>query len=174
MFIYLGTSLIYFPQAQASLFYSHISGSSEAGGGIWRYPCAAVPVLGLTFGGRLWNVSVTDFNLGYATSDGRLCYGAVAYFQGADSLWIFGDVFLKNVYSVFQFNPSSIGFATLANSAALRNGFVPTGNGITVGQGGNNTCTFTSSFLSSRKLLTKTLISYITKLRFYFDFYPRL
>ena len=45
---------------------------------------------------------------------------------------------VKNVYSAFKFgSPSSIGFALLANPAALKIGYVPTGNGITVGQGGN-------------------------------------
>ncbi|KIJ49318.1 hypothetical protein M422DRAFT_246410 [Sphaerobolus stellatus SS14] len=32
--------------------------------------------------------------------------------------WIIGDTFLKNVYSVFRFNPSSVAFAQLSSSVA--------------------------------------------------------
>ena len=39
--------------------------------------------------------------------------------------WIVGDVFLKNVYSVFRANPAAVGFATLSSEA---NGLSALGN----------------------------------------------
>lgn len=73
------------------------------------------------------------------SAGGSMCYAGVAYLQGVD-LWILGDVFLKNVYSVFRFNPSSIGFATLSDPNQLLQGYVPVGNGTSVANGANNTC----------------------------------
>lgn len=84
-----------------------------------------------------------DFNIGYATEDGVMCYGAIGYIAltaGSAPQYIFGDAFLKNVYSVFRFTPAAVGFATPANPGnVLQSGYVPTGNGTTVQQGGNST-----------------------------------
>lgn len=84
-----------------------------------------------------------DFNIGYATEDGVMCYGAIGYIStptGAQPQYIFGDAFLKNVYSVFRFSPAAVGFAIPANPGnVLQSGYVPTGNGTTVQQGGNST-----------------------------------
>lgn len=98
-----------------------------------------------------------DFNIGMATADGYLCFGAVSSLN--TNQFIIGDAFrkfrillsslskfdrilfsttaVKNVYSAFQFSPPSVGFAQLANPQQLKNGYVPSGSGITVGGGGN-------------------------------------
>lgn len=36
--------------------------------------------------------------------------------------WIIGDTFLKNVYSVFKYNPPAVGFAQLSATALAMNG----------------------------------------------------
>lgn len=46
---------------------------------------------------------------------------------------------VKNVYSIFQFSPPAIGFATLANPAQLLNGIIPTSNATSIADGGNST-----------------------------------
>lgn len=99
-----------------------------------------------------------DFNIGMATADGYLCFGAVSALN--TNQFIIGDAFrkiisrpsirffsllintpssnlVKNVYSAFQFTPPSVGFAQLANPGQLKSGYVPLGTGITVGGGGN-------------------------------------
>lgn len=43
--------------------------------------------------------------------------------------WIVGATFLKNVYSVFRYNPPAIGFAALSdNAGAVSNGTITTTN----------------------------------------------
>lgn len=84
--------MIYIPQKSAAIFYAGIPGSSEVGGGIYRYFCNATVNLGFKFSGITWLVSDTDFNLGYATEDLKYCYGGLGYFGGAP-IWILGDVF---------------------------------------------------------------------------------
>ena len=58
--------------------------------------------------------------------------------------WIVGASFLKNVYSVFRYNPLAIGFAQLSGSAqSVSNGTsvggTATNGGGTTGSGGNGT-----------------------------------
>lgn len=43
--------------------------------------------------------------------------------------WIVGATFLKNVYSVFRYNPPAVGFAALSdNAGAVSNGTITTTN----------------------------------------------
>lgn len=49
-------------------------------------------------------------------------------------------VLVKNVYAVYRFSPSAIGFAALANTAALLQGYIPIGNGTDIAHGANSTC----------------------------------
>ncbi|KAG6898299.1 hypothetical protein C0992_011890 [Termitomyces sp. T32_za158] len=76
----------------------------------------------MSFGGRSWPISEADFKLSQLTQ--ALCLGA--FFElntGASApAWIVGDTFLKNVYSVFRYDPPSIGFAELSNAALALNG----------------------------------------------------
>jgi hypothetical protein len=106
----------------------------------------------MTFGGRSWPISPADFKL-TQVSDTQ-CIGAFFEMTTGSSApaWIVGDTFLvrtyhlsalfllpqwlilylfrnqKNVYSVFRFNPPSVGFATLSSTATSQNdvnGVVP-------------------------------------------------
>jgi cathepsin D len=59
---------------------------------------------------------VSSFNLG-ATEDGSSdCVGALAGqdLGLGDNVWLLGDSFMKNVYSVFSFDQNAVGFADLA------------------------------------------------------------
>lgn len=58
----------------------------------------------------------SSFNLGRVSSGSQYCVGALA---GQDlglgsNVWLLGDSFMKNVYSVFSFDQNSVGFATLS------------------------------------------------------------
>ena len=94
----------------------------------------------MSFGGRSWPISEADFRLSQLTQ--TLCLGA--FFElntGASApAWIVGDTFLvrlsssvflvlikvlspqKNVYSVFRYDPPSVGFAELSSAALALNG----------------------------------------------------
>lgn len=62
--------------------------------------------------------------------------------RGQPISWIVGASFLKNVYSVFRYEPFAIGFAQLADTAqTVSNGSVATGattGGGTTGSGGSS------------------------------------
>jgi cathepsin D len=76
----------------------------------------------MSFGGPAYTVSPDDFQQASLESD--LCMGAFFALEtsGSTPAWIVGDTFLKNVYSVFRFNPPSVGFATLSSTATAENG----------------------------------------------------
>lgn len=75
----------------------------------------------MAFGGKSWPISARDMNLGPISTGSSVCGGGIFAFDidtgggvGIPS-WVVGDTFLKNVYSVFRFEPASIGFAELSN-----------------------------------------------------------
>jgi len=75
----------------------------------------------MIFGSVSYSISEADFNLGPFTNDNSYCTGAV-FAQDLSAAspisWIVGATFLKNVYSVFSYNPLAIGFASLAGESS--------------------------------------------------------
>lgn len=65
--------------------------------------------MSFTFSDQPWPIAPEDFAFG--TDDSGMCIGAL--YDNGDS-WILGDTFLKSVYSVFRFDPPSVGFAKLS------------------------------------------------------------
>ncbi|KLO17919.1 acid protease [Schizopora paradoxa] len=119
-----GTTLVGGPSSVISAMYAQIPGSQPGTGqyeNYYLYPCSTQVNVTLSFGGKNWAVSADDFQLIEVSS--TLCLGA--FFEldtsGGTPDWIIGDTFLKNVYSVFRYNPPSVGFASLSNTALAMN-----------------------------------------------------
>ncbi|EPQ56668.1 aspartic peptidase A1 [Gloeophyllum trabeum ATCC 11539] len=119
-----GTTLVGGPSSAIAQLYSQIPGSAPGSGnfeGYYTYPCNTQVNVSLAFGGKSWSISPQDFRLTQLTQSE--CLGA--FFElttgGSAPAWIVGDTFLKNVYSVFRFNPPSIGFAALSEAATAQN-----------------------------------------------------
>ncbi|KAG8854472.1 hypothetical protein FRB96_007534 [Tulasnella sp. 330] len=117
-----GTTLIGGPATAIAAIYSQIPGSQLAGDnypGYWAYPCDTQVNVSLNFGSSTiaWPVDPQDFQLSKVGAG--YCLGAFFELElGSNSpTWIIGDTFLKNVYSVFRYNPPSVGIATLASEA---------------------------------------------------------
>ncbi|KAJ7180625.1 aspartic peptidase A1 [Mycena filopes] len=122
-----GTTLVGGPPADIANIYAQIPDSSAGTGnyeGYYMYPCDTSVTVALSFGGRSWTVSPADFKL-QELSRGT-CLGSFFSLDTGDSApsWIVGDTFLKNVYSVFRYNPPSIGFAALSDYSLSLNGDV--------------------------------------------------
>lgn len=122
-----GTTLVGGPAQEIASIYAQIPGSSLGTGqfeGYYLYPCDTSVTVALSFGGRSWTVSPADFQV-QQVSRGT-CLGGFFALTTGDSApsWIVGDTFLKNVYSVFRFNPASIGFASLSDASLAMNGNV--------------------------------------------------
>jgi len=134
-----GTTLIAGPISLMGEIYSHVPGATKGTGdleGFYLYPCSQTPQVSLTFGGQTYAIEPVDFSL-QVDSTGETCAGGfVGLDVGANSgiSWVVGDVFLKNVYSVFRYSPPAVGFQALTSGS---------------GGGGGNVTTSTSSISST-------------------------
>jgi cathepsin D len=127
-----GTTLIGGPQSIIESIYAAIPGSERMTGAYanyYQYPCTSTIDLTITFGSYRIEIGDADFNLGRYSSNTEMCTGAV-YIQSLSSSspvsWIVGDTALKNVYSVYRFNPaasSATGSTTIPNVSTLPAGY---------------------------------------------------
>ncbi|KAH9935592.1 protease [Fomitopsis serialis] len=112
-----GTTIMYGPPSAVQQFYKSIPGASvyDSQNGYYQFPCNKVPTVAFSWGGKSWTVSAANFNLGKVSSKSSNCVGALA---GQDlglgsNVWLLGDSFMKNVYTVFSFDQNAVGFASL-------------------------------------------------------------
>ncbi|KAF9137433.1 hypothetical protein BGX30_010259 [Mortierella sp. GBA39] len=110
--------------------------------GLWYMPCSGDTVVTMTFGTLTFQIPHTHLALQSAlskTQQGDYYLSAVMFPSGSTvsiQEWLIGDVFLKNVYSVFDFGTNAatggrIGFAHLG-TGGLSNGAAA---GVGVGRG---------------------------------------
>ncbi|CAL1703550.1 unnamed protein product [Somion occarium] len=115
-----GTTIMYGPSSAVETFYASVPGSKlfDSDNGFYSYPCASPPAVGFSWGGKTWTISADNFNLGQTESGSMAsqCVGALAGqdIGLGDNVWLLGDSFMKNVYTAFNFDTKSVGFATLA------------------------------------------------------------
>lgn len=110
-----GSPYIIADKSYVDRIYGMVPGSRSMGGGMYSVPCNAIPTISLTIGGTAFPIDPNNFNQGpVAASPGQCIGGIVAAPQSRQPLkyWSVGDVFLRNVYSVFDFGQNRVGFAT--------------------------------------------------------------
>ncbi|KKK14673.1 hypothetical protein P175DRAFT_0505085 [Aspergillus ochraceoroseus IBT 24754] len=104
-----GTSYALVPPDDAKALHALIPGSQAYSDENWIIPCNSTAVVQVTFSGVSYTISPKDYIGSKAESGcvstiiGRALFG--------DDVWILGDTYLKNVYSVFDFDHKRIGFA---------------------------------------------------------------
>jgi hypothetical protein len=115
-----GTTLVGGPAGQVSAMYAQIPGAQPGTGdleGYYTYPCNTKVTVQVAFGGKTWTIDPADFQLTRLSQSS--CLGA--FFElttgGSAPSWIVGDTFLKNVLSVYRYDPPSVGFAQLSPAA---------------------------------------------------------
>ncbi|KAL1408719.1 hypothetical protein Q8F55_005532 [Vanrija albida] len=120
-----GTTLVYGPTAVVSQIYAGIKGAFASTvpqeKGYYKFPCASAADVSFTFGGVDYPIFKDDlvFDVDPTTKTPE-CYGAIVATDHISKItnnraqWIVGDTFLKNVYSVYQYQPPAVGFAALA------------------------------------------------------------
>ncbi|KAG6907899.1 hypothetical protein DXG01_007006 [Tephrocybe rancida] len=137
-----GTTLVGGPSEYLREFYAQIPGANPGTGnfqGYYTYPCDTTVDASMSFGGKTWPISEADFRLTQLSQN--LCLGAFFDLTTGRSApaWIVGDTFLvrpflprssaalfdddaqKNVYSVYRYDPPSVGFAELSSTALAMN-----------------------------------------------------
>ncbi|KAJ3782577.1 aspartic peptidase domain-containing protein, partial [Lentinula aff. detonsa] len=128
-----GTTLIGGPSDAVQNFYGSIAGSSTVQGeqGFFSFPCSTSLNTTISFGGTAWPISSADMNLGQVSKGSSDCLGGIFDLSLGSNIpensgnpsWVVGDVFLKNVYTVFRGTASSssgtpaVGFAQLSTTA---------------------------------------------------------
>jgi hypothetical protein len=102
-----GTSFILMPPSDALLLHTQISGFKQDGE-TFSVPCDSSAALQFSFNKQSYNISSKDWRGGKLNNG--LCRSNLIGRQTFDEgQWLVGDVFLKNVYSVFDFEKGRVG-----------------------------------------------------------------
>lgn len=108
-----GTTLIYADDSIVNAYYAKVSGAqnSQNDGG-WIFPCSAtLPNFTLVIGG--YKAVVPGKYINYAPNGDGTCFGGI---QSDDSIGfaIYGDIFIKSQFIVFDQSTPRLGFAAQA------------------------------------------------------------
>lgn len=103
-----GTSFLLLPPGDAQRIHKLIPGSQQEGE-TFKLPCLASLPVEVIISKITYNIPPKDY-LGKPVSGGNLCASNII---GKDTFgqdrWLVGDVFLKNVYTIFDFDQDKIG-----------------------------------------------------------------
>ncbi|USW50097.1 Putative aspartic peptidase A1 family, aspartic peptidase domain superfamily [Septoria linicola] len=103
-----GTSLLYLPSNVASSYYSKVSGAKlDNSQGGYTFPCRnTLPNFNVAIGGKTFTVPGSYIKYAPIDNSGTTCFGGIQSNTGI-GFTIFGDVFMKAVYVVFDQTTSS-------------------------------------------------------------------
>ncbi|KAF2872608.1 aspartic peptidase domain-containing protein [Massariosphaeria phaeospora] len=146
-----GTSFIMMPLADASALHDLVRGSTNSGE-TFEVPCDTAAEIQFVLGGTTYGISTKDW-VGGPLANG-MCKSNVIGRQAftADTQWLVGDVFLKNVYAVYDYEENRMGFGTkggkgVEGEQVQSSVAAPSG---TATAGGKSTFCYMHSFIRSR------------------------
>jgi len=114
----ISTSFVLAPQNVVGAFYAHVPNAEPGTGileGLYVIPCNTSVEFNLVIKRVIYPISVADWVFPLDPND-DLCIGMIASYNGTTVQWVLGGTFLKNVYTVFRYDPPSVGFANLSDA----------------------------------------------------------
>lgn len=119
-----GTSYILMPRDDAVQLHELIAGYRFDGVENFAVPCDATEKMQLTFGSVTYDIQPADY-IGAMLSNGQCASNIIGRQTFGARQWLVGDVFLKNVYTVFDFEKAQVGFG-IKRAVGTGNGVGPT------------------------------------------------
>ncbi|KAI0319968.1 aspartic peptidase domain-containing protein [Amylostereum chailletii] len=110
-----GTSLVLADSATVAAFYDKVYGSKEIEGrpGMYSVLCFNAPTVNFTISGKTVSIPSDVFSLGPIAENSPDCLGGIQSGSGLP-FWVLGDVFMQNIYTIFDVAQNRVGFADLA------------------------------------------------------------
>lgn len=103
-----GTSFILVPKDDAAALHKQVEGLMQDGE-TFSVPCDTAAVVQFSFNQHVYNISTADW-IGDKLASGLCRSNIIGRQTFSETQWLVGDVFLKNVYSVFDFDQKRVGF----------------------------------------------------------------
>lgn len=113
-----GTSMAFGKPEDVAAFHKTIIGATTEDNITYAVPCSTKPIT-VKFGGLAYNIPAKDWQMAWNETT---CYSNVMGIDSAKGKWLMGDMFLKNVYAVFDIGQSRIGFAAKVPPPATSKG----------------------------------------------------
>ncbi|GAA5927840.1 uncharacterized protein JCM15063_006008 [Sporobolomyces koalae] len=155
MIIDTGTTLVIAPPSQAALLYANVPTAKKWKDSFYQYQCSVEWTAQFTFNGHVFTVPSKYLNLGRTEKGSDWCVsGIAAQDLGLGQNWLVGGVFLRTVYSVFNFEKNAVGFAPLKGKDYT---VIPSSSSLI--SSSSSSLSASSSYFSSTPSITPSSIS---------------
>lgn len=140
-YIDTGTSYVFGPATDVAALHKQIPGATSQDGVTYMVPCGSTVPVKASFSGVAYSISPRDW-LGPQQGGSGMCTSNIYGHEVVPNSWLLGDLFLKNVYAVFDMDKARIGLAARPTptpdpaASTASSGSTPPANTAAAGGGG--------------------------------------